>query len=99
MRVWSAWARRPAAGRWALRWRFGPNFQLRIDPNAVWSVETSKRVAYKLRDCDLEYLEDPCAGIAGMAQVAASTHIPLSTNMVVTTWEHVPHAVLTNAVS
>jgi glucarate dehydratase len=82
----------------ALRERF-PGYQLRIDPNAVWSVETSRRVAYKLRDCDLEYLEDPCHGIAGMALVAASTHIPLSTNMCVTAWDHIPHAVQSNAIS
>lgn len=81
----------------ALRERF-PGYQLRIDPNAVWSVETSKRVAYKLRDCDLEYLEDPCEGIAGMALVAASTQIPLATNMCVTAFEHIPAAVASNAV-
>jgi glucarate dehydratase len=82
----------------ALRERFGPEFQLRIDPNAIWSVETSRRVAYKLRDCDLEYLEDPCAGIAGMALVAASTHIPLATNMCVIAFEHLPPAIAANAV-
>ena len=32
-----------------LRERFGPSMQLRIDPNAIWSVETSRRVAYKLQ--------------------------------------------------
>jgi glucarate dehydratase len=83
----------------ALRERFGPSVQLRIDPNAVWSVETSKRVAYKLRDSDLEYLEDPCADVAGMAQVAATTHIPLATNMCVTAFEHIPAAVRANAIS
>jgi glucarate dehydratase len=80
-----------------MRERF-PGFQLRIDPNAIWSVETSKRVAYKLRDIDLEYLEDPCADIAGMALVAASTAIPLATNMCVVAWEHIPHAVQAKAV-
>jgi glucarate dehydratase len=81
----------------ALRERF-PEHQLRIDPNAIWSVETSKRVAYKLRDSDLEYLEDPCPDIAGMAQVAASTHIPLATNMCVVAWEHIPAAVQMKAI-
>ena len=82
-----------------LRERFGPAMGLRIDPNAVWSVETSRRVAYKLRDVDLEYLEDPCPGIAGMAEVAASTHTPLSTNMCVTAFEHIPQAFRARAVS
>ena len=45
-----------------LRERFGPSMGLRIDPNAIWSVETSRRVAYKLKDIDLEYLEDPNRG-------------------------------------
>jgi glucarate dehydratase len=75
-----------------LRKRFGPRAGLRIDPNAAWSVETSIRVAEKLRDTDLEYLEDPTAGIEGMSQVAAHTPIPLSTNMCVTAFEHVPQA-------
>ncbi len=82
-----------------LRERFGPGMRLRIDPNAVWSVETSRRVAFKLRDVDLEYLEDPCAGITGMADVARATHTPLSTNMCVTAFEHIPEAFRAGAVS
>jgi glucarate dehydratase len=82
-----------------LRERFGPRMGLRIDPNAVWSVETSRRVAYKLHDVDLEYLEDPCAGISGMAEVARATHTPLSTNMCVTAFEHIPEAFRAGAVS
>jgi glucarate dehydratase len=75
-----------------LRERFGPAAGLRIDPNAAWSVETSIRVAEKLRDSDLEYLEDPTAGIEGMSQVALHTPIPLSTNMCVTAFEHIAQA-------
>ncbi len=81
-----------------LRKRFGPKAGLRIDPNAAWSVETSIRVAEKLRDIDLEYLEDPTAGIEGMSQVAEHTPIPLSTNMCVTEFEHVPQAFRSRAV-
>ena len=81
-----------------LRERFGPRAGLRIDPNAAWSVETSIRVAERLRDLDLEYLEDPTAGIEGMAQVARHTPIPLSTNMCVTAFEHVAPAFRANAV-
>src|SRR5919199_875019 len=75
-----------------LRERFGPRAGLRIDPNAAWSVETALRVAEKLRDVDLEYLEDRTAGTEGMAEVAAHTPIPLSTNMCVTAFEHIPDA-------
>ena len=82
-----------------LRKRFGPSMGLRIDPNAIWSVETSRRVAYKLKDIDLEYLEDPTSGITGMAEVAKSTHTPLSTNMCVTAFDHIPEAFRCGAIS
>jgi glucarate dehydratase len=81
-----------------LRKRFGPAARLRIDPNAAWSVETSIRVAEQLRETGLEYLEDPTAGIEGMAQVARHTPIPLSTNMCVTSFEHIPLAFRARAV-
>jgi glucarate dehydratase len=81
-----------------LRQRFGPRAKLRIDPNAAWSVETSIRVAEQLRETDLEYLEDPTDGIEGMSQVARHTPIPLSTNMCVTAFEHIPLAFRTRAV-
>jgi glucarate dehydratase len=81
-----------------LRDRFGPKAGLRLDPNACWSVETSLRVADQLRDLNIEYLEDPTRGIEGMAQVARHTAIPLSTNMCVTSFEHIPAAFRQNAV-
>jgi glucarate dehydratase len=81
-----------------LRERFGPRAGLRIDPNAAWSVETSIRVAEWCRELELEYLEDPTAGIEGMAQLARHTSIPLSTNMCVTAFEDVPVAFRLRAV-
>jgi glucarate dehydratase len=81
-----------------MRQRFGPRAGLRIDPNAAWSVETSIRVAEKLRDVDLEYLEDPTHGIEGMSQVALHTPIPLSTNMCVTAFDHIALGFRTRAV-
>jgi len=81
-----------------MRERFGPKAGLRIDPNAAWSVETSIRVAEQLRDTQIEYLEDPTAGIEGMAQVALHTPIPLSTNMCVTAFPHIPVAFRQRAV-
>jgi glucarate dehydratase len=81
-----------------LRERFGARAKLRIDPNAAWSVETSIRVAEQLRATDLEYLEDPTDGIEGMSQVARHTPIPLSTNMCVTAFDHIPLAFRARAV-
>src|SRR2546421_11680636 len=69
-----------------MRREFGPEFRLRLDPNAIWSVETSIRVTRELEG-DLEYMEDPTRGMEGMAEVARSVKTPLSTNMVVTRWE------------
>jgi glucarate dehydratase len=81
-----------------MRERFGPAAGLRLDPNAAWSVETSIRVAEQLRETWLEYLEDPTADIEGMSQVALRTPLPLSTNMCVTAFEHIPLAFRARAV-
>ena len=75
-----------------------PTDKLRLDPNAVWSVETSIRVCNALKDCDMEYMEDPTWGIYGMAAVARHTDIPLSTNMCVTTFDDIGMAAETKAV-
>lgn len=80
--------------------RFGPEYPLRLDPNAAWSVETSLRVIHELERAGvrLEYLEDPTAGLEGMARVRERTNIPLATNMCVTTWEDIAPSVSTRAV-
>lgn len=69
----------------ALREAF-PQMPLRLDPNANWSVSTSIRAAEELDDL-LEYYEDPCPGLDGMAELARHTRLPLATNMVVTGFE------------
>jgi glucarate dehydratase len=75
-----------------------PGTGLRVDPNAVWSVSESLWAARELEELDLEYLEDPCAGIEGMARVAAVTRTPLCTNMCVVRLEDFAPAVRANAV-
>jgi glucarate dehydratase len=80
----------------ALREEF-PALPLRLDPNANWTVPTSLHVARELSGV-LEYLEDPTGGIAGMAEVAAHSDLPLATNMCVTRFEDVPPAVAQGAV-
>jgi glucarate dehydratase len=69
----------------ALRAAF-PQMPLRLDPNANWSLATSKRAAEELDEL-LEYYEDPCPGLDGMAELARHTRLPLATNMVVTSFE------------
>ena len=61
-----------------------PGLPLRLDPNANWSLETSIKAAPELDEL-LEYYEDPTPGLAGMAELARHTRLPLATNMVITT--------------
>lgn len=75
-----------------------PDVDLRVDPNAAWSVPDSIRAGVQLEDLDLEYLEDPCAGIDGMAQVRSKVRIPLCTNMCVVRFEDFAPAVKIGAV-
>jgi len=63
-----------------------PGVPLRLDPNANWTLETSIKAAPELDEL-LEYYEDPCPGLAGMAELAKHTRLPLATNMVITTME------------
>ncbi|MBT9502989.1 MAG: glucarate dehydratase [Burkholderiaceae bacterium] len=63
-----------------------PGLPLRLDPNANWSLETSIKAAPELDEL-LEYYEDPTPGLAGMAELAKHTPLPLATNMVITTMD------------
>jgi glucarate dehydratase len=74
-----------------------PDHPLRLDPNGAWSVATSIRVAEEL-DGVLEYLEDPTAGMSGMARVARESPMPLATNMCVVAFEHLRPAIEEDAV-
>ncbi len=76
----------------ALREAFGPSVPLRIDPNAVWSVETAIRCGKRLEGV-LEYYEDPTRGQANMAQVARAVSIPLATNMCTIAFEDLPSSI------
>lgn len=81
----------------ALRKAF-PHHHLRVDPNAAWSVSTALRLAHQMRDCDLEYLEDPTWGLRGMARVNAQCPwLPLASNMAVATPEDIAPMALLDA--
>jgi glucarate dehydratase len=81
----------------ALRAAF-PQHLLRFDPNSNWSVETSIRLARDMEEIVLEYYEDPCWGIPGMARLKKRTWLPLATNTVVTKIDHIALAVAAEAV-
>jgi glucarate dehydratase len=84
---------------------FGPDVPLRIDPNSAWTVETSVRVGVELKD-ELSrggYLEDPTAGLDGMAAVrkqllAQGIETPLASNVALTSFADIPQSVATDAV-
>ncbi len=83
----------------ALRREFGPKYPLRIDPNCAWSVDTSVKVGLALAE-ELSgggYLEDPCAGLDGMAKVrkrllAEGVGTLFASNVATTCFAHVPQA-------
>ncbi len=74
-----------------------PDHPLRIDPNGNWSLATSIRMAERLGD-SLQYYEDPCPGLDGMAELHRRTGLPLATNMVVTDFDEFRRSVEQNSV-
>ena len=71
----------------ALRQAFGEKYPLRIDPNALWTVETAIKYGKEMEPY-LEYLEDPVRGQENMALVRKALKTPLATNMCTTTNNH-----------
>ncbi|MBC7829333.1 MAG: glucarate dehydratase [Chitinophagaceae bacterium] len=76
----------------ALRTAFGPDTPLRIDPNALWTVETSIKYGKEMEGY-IEYLEDPTRGQKNMATVRKALNIPLATNMCTTSFEEIPDSI------
>src|SRR5260221_2108038 len=83
---------REVAAIHALRKAFGPSVPLRLDPNALWKVETGIRWGRELEGV-LEYLEDPVRGQDGMATVRRALKLPLATNMCTTSFDDLPGSV------
>lgn len=47
----------------------GPDGRIRLDANAAWNVDEAEHAIHALADCDLEYVEQPCATIDELAQI------------------------------
>jgi glucarate dehydratase len=82
-----------------------PGMPLRMDPNSAWSVDTSVRVGKALAKelGNGGYLEDPTAGMDGMAAVRrklleAGVATPLASNVAVTSFSDLPECVRKDAV-
>ena len=88
-----------------LRRELGPDVPLRIDPNCAWSVETSVLVGRALAE-ELSgggYLEDPTAGLEGMAAVrrallSEGINTPLASNVAVTSFGDLPRSIQLDSV-
>ncbi|MFW5738445.1 MAG: enolase C-terminal domain-like protein [Spirochaetota bacterium] len=76
----------------ALRDAFGPDVPLRLDPNAIWSLETAVAAGRELEGL-LEYYEDPVRGQESMAELARRVDLPLATNMCTIAYDHLPGSI------
>jgi muconate cycloisomerase len=62
----------------AVRRALGAAARIRIDVNEAWDLETAKRTLAELEPLEIELAEQPVAGLEAMAELAASTSIPLA---------------------
>lgn len=76
----------------ALREAFGAGIPIRIDPNALWTVETAIKYGKQMEGV-IEYLEDPVRGQENMARVRKTLKTPLATNMCTTSFEDIPRSI------
>lgn len=70
-----------------------PQDRLRLDPNAVWSVEESIRVGRAIEPLNNDYFEDPTWGLEGMRRVREAVRIPMATNTVVVNFEQLAQSI------
>ncbi len=62
----------------AVRHGLGPEGRLRIDVNAAWSVEEAVRRIDRLRQYDLEYVEQPVATIDELLELRQRIEVPIA---------------------
>ena len=62
----------------AVREALGPGVRIRVDANEAWDLETAKATLAELEPFGIELAEQPVAGLEAMAELSASTSIPLA---------------------
>lgn len=62
----------------AVRDALGPAGRVRVDANGAWSVDEAARAIGALDRFDLEYVEQPCATLAEMAELRRRVEVPLA---------------------
>jgi O-succinylbenzoate synthase len=62
----------------AVRDAVGPGVAIRIDANGAWDVPTAAHAIAALARHDLQYVEQPCATLAELAQVRRLVDVPIA---------------------
>jgi L-alanine-DL-glutamate epimerase-like enolase superfamily enzyme len=76
----------------AVREALGPEARIRVDANEAWDLETAKRTLAELEPFEIELAEQPVSSLEGMAELAASTSIPLAADESVATLDEAERA-------
>lgn len=76
----------------AVREAVGLEARIRVDVNEAWDLETAKRTLAELEPYGIELAEQPVAGLEAMAELAASTSIPLAADESVASLEEAERA-------
>ena len=62
----------------AVREAIGDSCRLRLDANGAWTVDQAVAALSRLKQFDIEYVEEPVAGIEALTQVAEQSPIPVA---------------------
>ena len=62
----------------AVREAIGERCHLRLDANGAWTVDQAVAALSRLEQFDIEYVEEPVAGIEALTQVAEQSPIPVA---------------------
>ncbi|HET8813693.1 MAG TPA: mandelate racemase/muconate lactonizing enzyme family protein [Solirubrobacterales bacterium] len=81
----------------AVRSALGPGVRIRVDVNGAWDLETAKWMLADLEPLGIELAEQPVATLGEMAELAASTSIPLAADESVATLDEAEEAVAKGA--
>jgi glucarate dehydratase len=65
----------------AIREAVGPDIELRVDPNGVWSPATALRQINKLEKYDIQFVEQPLPrwDLDGLAYLRSKVNVPITT--------------------
>jgi L-alanine-DL-glutamate epimerase-like enolase superfamily enzyme len=81
----------------AVREALGSAVRIRVDANEAWDLETARATLAALEPFGIELAEQPVAGLEAMAELAASTSIPLAADEGVATLDEAEQAVALGA--